>query len=422
MLILSRNKLERIILLIYISYILILYPLINILVKGQSALQMINRILLIVITMISMMLFKEELFRRRPKFIDTLIIITSLYITISLLLFYSYSNQLTIMDMFKEILYTILPFFIYFMGISVAKKHKVHVIKLMVYNILVSIALGAILYFNLRPIIFANFINILKSENKFLWQFGSIYGVIIMGYLSQLMYALVLFNKYSGKYKRILLIIFLGVSILTLQRSAFIGIFMSTMIFSLFSLSNNNLRSIKELFKLYVIVLIVMLVLLNIIDQLGILNYSLYDHIMANFRSLNLKSVMSDRSSQTVIFNNSNIFHILFGEGFGKYSPNNSLATIVQPDASYYRIYNELGLFGFILFFSVFIYFLLKGIKKRDAFLIYLVSFTLVAFYFNRVLWSTPCNYIIFMLLGFSEVDRFKPNKNIVLSYKGEID
>lgn len=401
----SMKKLEKITLCIYLSVILIIYPLFNIIYKNNPLIQNANRLMLVFVTMLVLLFFLKKTIGKGLRNIDILIIFVALYITTSLLLYFSY-NKLSTPDLLREILYSILPFIVYFASISIGNKHKDFVINLIMVHLFIVAIIGFIVYFNIHPILFKNVINILKRENVFFWQFGSIYGVIIMGYLSQLMYALILFDKYKGKHKKFLLVIFLIISILTLQRSAVIGIIMSTLVFTVTSIVFSNIKAVKETVKLILIFFLVLVVLLNVIDRLEILDYNLSNQIISKVKDIRITSVVEDRNSQAIIFNDNNFFNILFGEGFGKYSPNNSAAVVVQPDASYYRIYNELGLIGFILFFSIFIYFFLKGLKKKDYFMLYFISFTLIAFYFNRVMWAIPNNYIIFMLLGLSESNR----------------
>lgn len=402
----SLKKLEKTILFIYLNIILIVYPLLNIIYKNNPLIQNVNRIILVAVTTVTLLLFFKKAFGKGLRNIDCLIIIVSLYIFTSLLLYFSYGS-ISSSDMLKEFLYSVLPFLVYFVGIYVGSKYQDYAIKIIMFNLFLVAIMGMIIYFNINTLLLRSMFNILKEENRFFWQFGSIYGVIIMGYLSQLMYALILFNKYKGKHEKFLLILFFVISILTLQRSAFIGIIMSTLIFIIFPSTNHIKKSARETIKLLSVVIIGLFLLLNVIDGLEILNYNLSHQITSKFTDIKLDSVVSDRSNQAIIFNNNSFGKILFGEGFGKYSPNNSVATVVQPDASYYRIYNELGLIGFIFFFSIFIYFIFKAFKKKDAFMIYFISFTLIAFYFNRVVWAIPCNYIIFIMLGFSESDRF---------------
>lgn len=411
--IIPTRKFERFILNIYFSYILIFYPLINILYSSQQGFQNANRLFLVVIMGVTFVFYMKNKSYKRLRIIDLLIILVSFYITSSLLLFYSYAT-LSTPDLLRELLYTVLPFFVYLMSISVGYRYQNYSIRLIVTNLIIVVIIGIVIYFNLNPVLFGKTANALKEKNVFLWQFSSIYGAIIMGYLSQLMYALVLFGKYQGKYKKAIMAMFLTISILTLQRSSFIGIIMSTIIYFIFLPIKHNKKAIGEFVELMLIIVFVLFLLVSVIDRLDILNYNLSNQIISKFNNIKLENVVSDRQTQAIIYNDNNFLNILFGEGFGKYSPNNSAAISIQPDASYYRIYNELGLVGSILFFSIFLYFLVKGFKKKDPFMIYFILFTLIAFYFNRVVWAIPCNYIIFMLLGFSETDRYQGlNKNL---------
>ena len=133
---------------------------------------------------------------------------------------------------------------------------------------------------------------------------------------------------------------------------------------------------------------------------------------LEEIESFRFSKVQSDRKSQAIITNNSNVFCMLIGEGYGKYSPNNELALITMPDASYFRIFNELGLLGFFLFFTPFILLIFEAFKFKDPFVIYFIMFSLFAFYFNRVIWAIPINYIFYTSLGiFSNLNNHTDEK-----------
>ena len=133
-------------------------------------------------------------------------------------------------------------------------------------------------------------------------------------------------------------------------------------------------------------------------------------NILSEFSNFNYTSVAKDRAYQAIIFNTEEVFNILFGEGFGKYSPNNTLSKLIMPDASFYRIYNELGIIGGLSFFFPFIYLFIKAIKNRNAFETYFIGFSLIAFFFNRIIWMIPLNYIFFTFLGVFENSKYKMN------------
>jgi Ca2+/Na+ antiporter len=82
-----------------------------------------------------------------------------------------------------------------------------------------------------------------------------------------------------------------------------------------------------------------------------------------------------------------------------------------MPDANYYRIYNELGIIGGIIFFMPFLAIFLKALSRKDPFMLFLITYTLFAFYFNRVLWAVPTAYVIYTIIGISESKEYgRPN------------
>jgi len=403
-----KTRIEKFSIFSYILVILLSYPLLNILYKDKPVVQNLNRVVLVLVTVLIVMIFLKNIFKTKLKKTDVLIVIVSIYIGISLT-FYFFNSKLAFSDFLKEALYSIVPYLVYFIFISAGEKYKDITINILIYIMVMSSIIGIILYFNLRMPLFNSIFVKLKEENTFFWQLSSIYGVIIMGYLSQLMYALILFDKYKGKYKKLLLVFFIVITILTLQRSAFIGVIISTCAYMALLVKQRNIaRIFNKVLPLILLITIGVFLFITIIDRRNILNYNLLTMITSKFQQIRLDMVIADRESQAIIFNDSNIIKILFGEGFGKYSPNNSVAILIQADASYYRIYNELGLVGFILFFSPFIYILFKAIPKKDYFMIYFITFTLIAFYFNRIIWAIPSNFIIFIILGFFGSDRHR--------------
>jgi len=63
-------------------------------------------------------------------------------------------------------------------------------------------------------------------------------------------------------------------------------------------------------------------------------------------------------------------------------------------------------------FFLPFILLFTKAIKDRNAFEIYFIGFSLIAFFFNRIIWMIPLNYIFFTFLGVFENSDYKINSS----------
>ena len=144
----------------------------------------------------------------------------------------------------------------------------------------------------------------------------------------------------------------------------------------------------------------------SILDYISnLMGVNIKNYINDEFNSFNLESVVSGRTEQSVISNTSNPLSFIFGEGFGKDSPNNFLTIRKMPDASYYRIFDELGVVGFILFFLPYIEMVRIAVKKKRIFTIYFFIETFAAFFFNRILWMIPLNFIIYSLIGISTAE-----------------
>jgi hypothetical protein len=162
---------------------------------------------------------------------------------------------------------------------------------------------------------------------------------------------------------------------------------------------------LKLALKLVSIILLIVLIVVNwsaiITFANDLLGFNILKYVNSELSTFNMEDVMSDRSSQAIITNTDNVFNILFGEGYGKYSPNNMHSIRRMPDASYYRLYNELGIIGTFLFFLPYAMIFINSVRKRNFFAIYFMLHTFIAFFFNRVLWAIPISYIIYPMFSF---------------------
>jgi hypothetical protein len=238
---------------------------------------------------------------------------------------------------------------------------------------------------------------------------SSFYGPILMGYIAQLLFALVLFEVIKvGILRSTLLIIFFITSILTLQRAPYFGVSFAILFYFIF-------HGKKNLFGITVIVitLLTTFYIFTNIDMSGVFGFDQRVSISDEFKNIQLERLSDDRDrkDQSLIYNDNNILNILLGEGYGKYSPNNFQTIHKMPDANYYRIYNELGIIGGIIFFMPFLAIFLKALSRKDPFMLFLITYTLFAFYFNRVLWAVPTAYVIYTIIGISESKEYgRPN------------
>lgn len=382
-----------------IMFFAFFYQLLAIVYKNNGTIQAINRVALLILIVLPLVFNANNIILKKNDIKKTLMLFLFIYMTVSLGIYFVIS-RMSIDGFLREMIHSILPFIVYFSFINIENEVKNKLIRTLVYVLTASSLLGLAIYFKLSVPMLNDTLLKISKEYPAYWRISSVYGVIVLGYLAQLVFGLILFKEYKGKYQFILMIFFLCISILTLQRSPIIGIGFAVLVFffSTFRLKINK-RKLKTLATL-ILVLLTLPLLLSILNSTDMINFDLFSLIDDTINNINFRTDSIIRGHQRVIYNDDSIIKILVGEGFGKYSPNNPNAELVQPDASYYRIFNELGILGMLLFFSTFISFLVSATKEKDYFMIYFILFTLIAFSYNRILWAIPSNYIIFMILG----------------------
>ncbi len=147
------------------------------------------------------------------------------------LLVYKATNSFLSTDMFREILYSIAPMVFYF----IARRFNVIEVKafsmVLILGVCFVILFGILYQFKIpMPEVLMNALDKKGKAN-----FISYYSPISMGYVAQLMFALILFKQYCIKKGRIILLIFFfTISFLTLQRAAILGVFIAVFIKILF--------------------------------------------------------------------------------------------------------------------------------------------------------------------------------------------
>ncbi|MDD4048665.1 MAG: hypothetical protein PHI90_07600 [Clostridia bacterium] len=306
-------------------------------------------------------------------------------------------------DILRELLYSVIPIIFYF----IAKEFSEDDVK--IFFMVVFMGIFFVVLMGILDLFHFPFPDAMQNAlaKKGKANFISYYSAISMGYVAQLVFALLLFDviKFQRiiRLKKPLILLFFGISILTLQRSSFLGIIVALVIYIYY----HGSKKIKKTFTTVIFVLLVFFMLISL-DLSQFFGFDVGKYIIDEIEEFNIHSVANARASQAYIYNDENLFYIMFGEGFGKYSPNNTLTIRKMPDVSYVRIYNELGFVGGILFFIPFVLILIQAMRKKDSFMIYFVSFTLIAFFFNRIVWMIPLNYLIYSILGCYE------NRNII--------
>ena len=384
---------------IFYIFIIVIYPLIYELYRDYGVAADRNKLVLFVLLSAIMLSFYKIIINYKKGIIDYLFSLQLVYLIFSITI-YSIIVGMYVGDILREILYSIIPILFYFIAKTFNRDDIKLFIKTMVFSLYFVILIGLL---NLFEIKFPEMLDYALNKNRSL-NFRSYYSAIGMGYISQLMFSILLFNKISlKKYRTLLMLILFITSLLTLQRSAYLGLMISITIYLFWKRGGKNVITILSLSFMALIFYVFLTV-----DLHEYFNYDVGFNISEEISNFNYNSVAMDRNAQAQIFNADNIFNIIFGEGFGKYSPNNSLTILKMPDASYYRIYNELGLLGSLVFFTPYFLLLKSAFKKHNQFAIYFIGFTMLAFFFNRIVWMIPLNYIFYTFLGVLDNDEYK--------------
>ncbi len=393
---------DRVLTFVTLGFIICVYPLIYQLYSIGSV-STLNKVVLF--TLITVYATKNRYFLKKlfSSSINSLLSFSMLYILLSISV---YSVNLSTRDFFRELLYTLAPVIFFFIAESFSREQQNYFVKIVVLCLCFVILVGVLDLFGFR---FSSvWINALEKKGKA--NFISYYSPITMGYVAQFLYALTLFRmsrlRVITNHRFFFLVLFLVISILTLQRAAYLGLVVCTLTYYAESIYKavvkrrstvNKRKAIALLILLLFILLMIVFVdwksVGNTINDL--LGFNIKNYVQAELNYFMLDNVQYTRRNQAIIFNKNNIFNVLLGEGYGKYSPNNMNSICRMPDASYFRIYNELGIIGFILFFSPYLLMFFDAIKRKKAF----------AVYFNRVLWAIPISYIIYPMLSICRID-----------------
>ena len=366
------------------------YPLINRVFDGKSGLlQDINKSLWFFLTPL-LLIFLSRKIPKSLDLTDKLFIFSTFYLLLSLLMF-SIFNNVNVNYILLEMSYSTLPIFCYFIFKYNKNIDSKNTLKFIIYLITVVIICG---FWSQMDIPKPSFIEAIKNTKSL--NFQSFYSPIILASIAPICLGIVLFKyiNFSFLQRYFLIILFFITSILTIQRAALLGCFMCLVFYLFYKIK------LKNLFIVFVILLMLLIIASSVISFYK--DSSGYEMILNEINSFSITQVLYERREQLFIFNDSNIFSILFGEGYGKYSPQNDLAKLIMPDASYLRLYNELGIIGTIVFFSPFISAIIFYIKNKNWLFLYIILFVLIHFYFNRILMSLPAAYFIYTILGMS--------------------
>ena len=383
---------------VFVVYLMVIYPLIFQVFLNNPLPALVNQTILFVLILLTIYSNSRQVlnfFITKKLNISSLFLLTFFYLNISLFFFVAFNGLINFSSILRELIYSIIPILFYFVGKGFNNSDQIVFFRYLFFCLSFVVFIGVIYRLDL---FLPDFLKQVFEQRTFKFNFASYYTPIIMSFLAQLTFALLLFNKIKIKYNYIFTIIFFIISILTLQRAAFLGIIVSLTLYVISFLSFS-----KIFFRFFIIVLGSSILYANIYSKINNENESMFfssKFFVDEIEGFTISGVQSTREKQAIITNNENIFNLFFGEGFSKYSPTNELAKLTMPDASYFRIFNELGVFGLIIFFSPFVLLFFKAVGHRDFFMIYFLLFSLTAFYFNRVLWTIPINYLFYITLG----------------------
>ena len=373
---------------IFLIYAMIPYTFINA-VNDTGTASILNRLILAGLLLFAIIPLNNRI---TEDSIQAHFVILAIYMTVSLIVSGLYRNYTS--DAFlREALYTILPIGL-FIRVSKEDMPNYKFYRLLIGLISIIVIVGLPVYFKRLPLLIMGREFRILRLNSIGVGFGSFIGVIGMGYLSQLGFSICLYNKTKlGKINILFEIIFAIISFLTLQRSPVIGILIAVV---LYVFNGHGLKKgLKYIFLISLSGVAVYIVLFRVVGQFT--DFKLENYLNNTIKTMSLG--IGERSNQHVIYN-SNIVEYVFGKGLGTFSPNNPNAIQSLTDAGMYRVFNELGLVGMILYFFPLLQILMKMVKKKNVFGVYFISFSLASFYVNRTIWSIPSVFVFYLILG----------------------
>jgi hypothetical protein len=382
---------------LFFSYIMLVYPLLNTMGVQHGA----NRgVLVVLIALVLAINFRGFLLRlvTFTDFTNLLVLSYLLFVTVSLAC-YTALTPLSMESLLPFLLHGIFPILLYFCY-DRHNRHLAFILKVIVIVTAINVVFGVLAYplsgFKV-PFLAPDWVAAIGDNGSS--RLSSFLGKSsILGYMTQLAFAYVLFC-YRGRLRPLCLFLFLFATVLTFQRGAWAGIGVSLSVYIFFTVFSKDSSGHRSACGTLVYLLFGCLAGIAIMS-------SFFDRevvfglLGSRFFEFNVSSAMEGREFQHVIFNNTVPFNILFGEGYGKYSPLNLLDNFKQPDAPYHMVYNETGLVGFALFLSIFTYPLFLSIFRRNSFMVYFLLSLLISLSGSRILWYCPTNFIVFFIIA----------------------
>lgn len=319
--------------------------------------------------------------------INKFLAIFCVYYTISLLLYGFGTDDMS--WVFKDFLYCVFPALTFFFYASNRKDIQYRsILWLILFCTIILDTIALVMYF--MPSTTSLFLNQAAEEYYVFFKLSGAFGLIVTGYTNIIALSICLLsNLVTTKWvKYILSTLFVLCALLTTQRTPLAGLAIIILVFCM-------KQKVKSVFPL-LLISVVFVVALNYIG--GIVDL---ENVKGTFEGKLDSEVMAEsRSDQQVITNNSNIVSMIIGEGAGKYSPENPYCGNSQPDAMYFRLFNELGLIGFFAYISFALSIIIKAFKQRNYLVLAVSLYSFFATGFNRVMFISPFSIISFVIFS----------------------
>lgn len=393
-----KNRNGRIITVSYI-FIIFLYPFVTNLYNLQSELETINRFMFFFV--IFLLALKNRTRSKGNQILKMAVFFLLMYLSASLIcssLLYSFSFN----TVFKESFYVIIPLLIFYIALKYPINSLDRIKKIIIYATLISTVIGFVLLIDDNAPFFSLF-----SDVNSRYKLSAVYGQIVNSYMEQLSFSILLFKQKKRPSHYVLMLVFLLATLLTGQRAGVIGLVIAVVIYVLVNYGNiGKSNRTKRFFKLIVAGLVCLIIFITL-NEIGIMKFDLFERLDQILYHKFSWEKIGVRADNQMVITEKNVITAIIGEGLGKYSHNNPNASLVQSDACYYRIFNELGLIGFILFFIPIIISIKNSIKSKDAFMIYFFIEITFVFFFNRIIWTVPINFVFYTFMAYAA------NKNI---------
>lgn len=354
---------------------------------------------------------------KKKKSDVSIILFFFVYYFVSGLFYTLFSNLESDSWLIKDYLYSLLPILFYIViRVSKTQINAQYLLFISWLTVLITDVIALVLLIN--PSFFRLFDqNLIEHEGLafVLWGLG---GVIQTGFLSLIGFAICLLSPI--RLNRLLIVVsalfFVICVFLTGQRTPIGGVIIVFIIF-LFR------YRIKAVFPTIAVVSVFCILLprLSKIEIQGVTIIETMSERMLN-RFSNLEEGQTGRNHQYRIYNDDNLFEFVLGDGVGRHSQENYYSKTPLPDAMIFRIFNEMGIVGLIVFLLFFLINILRAIRTRNAFTFALVTYFFMANCFNRVLFTAPMSILPFVLMAYFNWNSISENnstrQNTFLAYK----